>query len=132
MPDSFYLVAADLMLVTHALFAAFIVLGFVLVVLGGLLKWRWVRNPWFRYLHLLATGIVVILTWLGIVCPLTTWEMQLRSMAGDTVYSGSFIAHWLNRLLFYSAPDWVFILVYTAFAALVVSSWYFVRPRKFK
>ena len=120
------------MLMAHVLFAAFIVLGFLLVISGGLLGWSWVRNPWFRYLHLLAITIVVVQTWLGIVCPLTTWEMQLRTLAGDTTYSGSFIAHWLNRLLFYSAPHWVFVLVYTLFTILVILSWYFIRPRKFK
>ena len=127
--ESLYLLAADAMLLGHVLYVAFVVLGFVAVLLGGVLGWGWVRNPWFRYLHLLAIGVVVVQSWFGIICPLTTWEMALRSLAGDTVYAGSFIAHWLGKLLYYNAPEWVFVLVYSAFGLLVVSSWYFVRPR---
>lgn len=45
-------------------------------------------------------------------------------------YSGSFIQHWLHAILFYSAPQWVFVVAYTAFALLVLASWYWVRPRR--
>jgi Protein of Unknown function (DUF2784) len=64
------------------------------------------------------------------ICPLTIWEMSLRAKAGDTVYTGSFIAHWLQTLLFYRAPEWAFILLYTFFGALVIASWYWVRPKR--
>ncbi len=57
--------------------------------------------------------------------------MSLRYRAGDMVYSGSFISHWLETLLYYRAPAWVFAVAYTLFGALVVASWYFVRPRPF-
>jgi hypothetical protein len=93
--------------------------------------WAWVRNPWFRAAHLLAIGIVVSQAWLGIVCPLTTWENALREKAGETVYSGSFVAHWLEALLYYQAPPWVFVVAYTVFGGLVLISWFWVRPRPF-
>lgn len=126
-----YLLAADLMLFGHVLYVAFVVFGLLFILTGGKLGWGWVRNPWFRHLHLLATGIVVVLSWLGITCPLTTWEMLWRAKAGDEVYEGSFIAYWLNELLYYSAPEWVFVAVYSVFGGIVLSSWYFMRPRKF-
>jgi hypothetical protein len=56
--------------------------------------------------------------------------MNLRTIAGDQTYTGTFIAHWLGQLLYYRAPDWVFVLLYTAFGALVVASWFWVRPRR--
>jgi hypothetical protein len=62
--------------------------------------------------------------------PLTSWEMALRAGAGDAAYEGSFIQHWLQSILYFSAPDWVFILVYSVFGALVLSSWFLVRPRR--
>lgn len=126
----FYRLAADAMLLGHVLYVAFVVLGLLAVVVGGFRGWAWVRNPWFRWLHLAAIGIVVLQSWLGITCPLTIWEMALRERAGDTVYEGAFIAHWLNRLLYYQAPEWVFVLVYTGFGSLVAASWYWVRPRR--
>ena len=54
--------------------------------------------------------------------------MALREKAGVETYSGSFIQHWLQSLLYYSAPEWVFILVYTVFGALVLASWFLFRP----
>jgi polyferredoxin len=72
---------------------------------------------------------VVVQAWLGRICPLTVWESALRERAGDAVYTGSFIAYWLDELLYYQAPAWVFTLVYSLFGALVLASWYFVRPR---
>ena len=126
-----YLIIADALLLLHVLVVVFIVAGLVAVYAGGALAWSWVRNPWFRSLHVAAIGIVALQSWVGIICPLTTWEMSLRNQAGDTVYSGSFISHWLEPLLYYQASAWVFTVVYTAFGALVITSWFFVRPRSF-
>ena len=126
----YYLIAADAILITHALFVAFVVLGLLLIFAGKLLAWSWVCNFKFRCAHLAAIGIVVLQSWLGMICPLTIWEMSLRAKAGDTIYTGSFIAHWLQTLLFYRAPEWVFILLYTLFGALVITSWYWVRPKR--
>jgi hypothetical protein len=53
---------------------------------------------------------------------------MLRLKAGGEVYSGSFIAHWLHRLLYFDAPPWVFGLCYTLFGALVLASWWWVAP----
>lgn len=126
--DSFS-IAADAILFLHALFVGFVVLGLLAIVAGGVLGWSWVRNPWLRMIHLGAIGIVVVQSWLGAVCPLTTFEMALRAQAGDTPYSGSFIGYWLGRIVYYQAPPWVFVLVYTLFGALVVGCWWWVRPR---
>jgi len=127
-----FLIIADALLLLHVLVVVFVVAGLVAVYAGGTFAWPWVRNPWFRSLHVAAIGIIVLQSWVGIICPLTTWEMSLRNKAGDTVYSGSFISHWLESLLYYQAPAWVFTVVYTAFGALVTASWFFVRPRSFK
>jgi len=56
--------------------------------------------------------------------------MALRKEAGADTYAGSFIQHWLQKLLYYSAPDWAFMLVYTGFACIVLVSWFLVRPNK--
>ncbi|NNF16413.1 MAG: DUF2784 domain-containing protein [Gammaproteobacteria bacterium] len=126
-----YLLAAKATLVTHALFVVFIIFGLILVFAGKFQSWQWVRNPWFRAVHLLAIGVVVVQSWFGIICPLTIWEMELRKKAADSIYEGSFVSHWLNELLYYQAPPWLFAICYTAFGGLVVFSWFFVRPRPF-
>jgi Protein of Unknown function (DUF2784) len=124
------LMLADAILVVHVLFVFFVVFGLVAVYLGYFLNWLWVRHLSFRLLHLLAIGIVVLQSWLGVICPLTIWEMALRKEAGAGTYAGSFIQHWLHQLLFYTAPDWVFILLYSAFGLLVLASWFLVRPKR--
>ena len=126
---SWYLFAADLILFTHVLFVVFVVVGLVFILLGKLLNWQWVRNWWFRIAHLVAIVVVVLQAWLGVICPLTTLEMYLRQQAGDAVYAGTFISHWLESILYYQAPMWVFTVCYTVFGALVVLSWFWVRPR---
>lgn len=126
-----FLLAADLILFSHVLFVGFVVLSLVLIVIGKFAAWSWVRNPWFRFAHLAAIGVVVLQAWIGMVCPLTTWEMALRERAGDAVYSGAFIAHWLESILYYQAPAWVFAVCYTLFALLVIGCWFWVRPFRF-
>ena len=110
------------------MFVFFVVFGLLAIYLGYFLKWSWVRNRRFRIIHVLAIGIVVVQSWFGLVCPLTIWETGLRIEAGSTTYSGTFIQHWLHDLLYYTAPDWVFAVVYTGFGCLVLASWYVVRP----
>jgi len=127
-----YQILADLVLLTHIAFVAFMVVGLLLIFIGGCCGWRWIRNPWFRSLHLAGIGVVVVQTWLGIICPLTTWEMQLREKAGDATYAGDFIAHWLQRLLYYEAPPWMFTVAYTLFGLAVFGSWWRFRPRLFR
>jgi len=126
-----FLFAADLVLLAHVLFVAFVVFGLLLILAGKARAWAWVRNPWFRLAHLAAIGIVVVQSWFGVVCPLTILEMALRKRAGDAVYPGSFVAHWLEAILYYRAPTWVFAVCYTIFGGLVLASWYWVRPRPF-
>ena len=125
------LLAADALLLLHVLFVAFVVLSLVLIFVGSVRGWSWVRNPWFRLVHLVAVAVVVIQAWLGLLCPLTTIEMALRSRAGDGVYSGSFVAHWLQAILYYEGPAWAFTVVYTVFGAVVVAGWIWVPPRRF-
>lgn len=125
-----YRTLADVVLVIHVGFVAFVVFGLLLILLGGLLKWKWVRHPLFRILHLLAIGQVVLQAWLGIICPLTELEMWLRGLGGQETYEGTFIAYWLHRILFYQLPPWVFTICYTVFGSLVVLSWVLVRPRR--
>lgn len=129
MSPALFLLLADVILIFHVLFVAFVVVGLLAVYAGYFLNWRWVRNRVFRVVHLSAIGYVVVQAWLGMVCPLTTWEMALRAEAGAATYTGSFIQHWLHNLLYFELPAWVFVVVYTFFGSLVLASWFVVKPR---
>lgn len=127
-----HLLLADLILVTHALFVAFVVAGLVAILPGGYWRWGWVRNWWFRLSHLLAIGFVIAESWLGMVCPLTEWESRSREAAGGSAHAGSFIQYWLHEILFYDFAPWVFTVAYTVFGMLVLLAWLLVPPERNK
>lgn len=129
LPPGQYRFLADVVLVLHFAIVSFIVGGLVLVVVGNLMRWRWVNARWFRVAHLAAIGVVVAQAWLGRICPLTTLESSLRSRAGSAPYAGSFIEHWVQRVLYYEAPAWIFALAYTCFGMLVAAAWWRFPPR---
>ena len=59
---------ADLVLIIHFLYVLFVVGSLPVIWLGAWLKLAFVRNPWFRYLHLAAICLVVAESLIGIVC----------------------------------------------------------------
>lgn len=122
--EPLYQLLADGVLALHFAIVAFVVGGLVLTIVGNLRGRRWVNGRWFRFLHLAATGAVVAQAWLGATCPLTALEMWLRAKAHASTYSGSFIEHWLQQLLYYEAPSWVFTLAYSVFGLLVAATWW--------
>jgi polyferredoxin len=117
---------ADALLVLHFAIAAFIAGGLILVWVGASLGWRWVRNPWFRYLHLAAILFVAGEALVGMACPLTVWEDAMRGGAQPD----SFVGRWVRRLLFYQAPEWVFTAAYAAWAIASVLTLVLVPPRR--
>ena len=117
---------ANIVAAAHLLIILFILLGVPLVYLGAALHWTWVRSRRWRMLHLGAIVFVAAESILGITCPLTTWEDTLR---GQRTAAG-FIERWIDKLIFYDAPTWVFTMAYMAFAALVLVTWILVPPTR--
>ena len=83
---------ADLIVLLHFAFVAF-------VVLGGLLALRWPRVAW---LHIPAVIWGVLVEFTGWICPLTPLENRLREASGGSAYQGDFIAHYILPALY---PD---------------------------
>ncbi|MBM3565373.1 MAG: DUF2784 domain-containing protein [Alphaproteobacteria bacterium] len=121
---------ADAIGLIHAAFVLFVVGGQALILAGWGLGWRWTRNLAFRLAHLAAIAVVVLQTWLGQLCPLTLWENRLRQMARQDGVGESFIAHWLERLLYWRFPSWVFLVAYTLFGLLVLITFLRYPPRR--
>jgi hypothetical protein len=117
---------ADLLLVLHFSLAGFIVLGLILVWSGALARWSWVRNAWFRYLHLAAIMMVAAEALLGYACPLTVWEDLLRG----GIRPEPFLGRWVYRLLYFSAPEWLFTTLYALWAAATLVTLRIVPPRR--
>jgi hypothetical protein len=125
-----YQLLADVVLLLHFAVVMFIVGGLVAVFVGNLCRWAWANSFGFRIAHLAAIGVVVMQAWLGRLCPLTDLEVWLRERAGEATYTKSFIEYWVQRVLYFEAPFWVFTLSYTVFGLLVVAAWFYFPPQR--
>jgi hypothetical protein len=113
----------------HAAYVAFVVIGFAAIVVGAVAGARWARSFALRAVHLAAILLVCVEVLIGAVCPLTTLENLLRLRAGVASYPRDFVGYWIDRLIFYNEPNWVFGLLYFVFAAAVALSWWQWPPR---
>ena len=118
---------ADFVLIVHLAFVLFVVGGFALVLAGGALGWRWIRNRAFRYAHLAAIAFVALEALAGVACPLTLWEDALRRTGPE---GPSFVGRWARRLLYYDFPEWVFTVAYVLFAIAVAVTFRLIPPRE--
>ncbi len=123
------LLLADLIVVIHFSLMAFIVFGLVAILLGIVFRWSWVRNLWFRGIHLFVILVIVGESLAGVRCPLTVWEHDLRVQAGQKTFEGDFIAYWLHRLMFFRAEPWVFTVAYVTFGLVVLATFLLAPPR---
>jgi hypothetical protein len=85
-----YRLLADVLVVLHLAFVAFVILGGLLVVWRP--RWAWVHLP------VAAWGALIEFT--GWICPLTPLEVRLRVMGGEAGYSGGFVDHYLLPVLY--------------------------------
>ena len=123
---------ADIVVVLHFLYAAFVAAGFLAVPAGWALGWSWVRNRPFRLIHLAAIAFVGMEGLIGMVCPLTVLEYKLRQAAGQDGAEGAFIARWASRLLYYDFPPWIFAAAYVLLTLAAVALYFAVPPRRRK
>ena len=85
-----YSLLADAVLLAHAAFVAF-------VVLGGLLVLRWPRLAW---IHVPVVAWGAGIEFAGGICPLTPLENHLRALAHEQGYTGGFVEHYVFGLLY--------------------------------
>lgn len=119
-----YLWLADIVVAIHAAYAGFVLCGFLAILFGLFFPWAWIRNFKFRICHLLCTVLVAVEAFWGVTCPLTSLENLLLQQGGRTIDQRSFIGRWMNKILFYEAPEEIFLSLYIglAFLALALST----------
>ena len=83
-------ILADMVVLLHAAFLLFVLLGGLLV-----LRWRWLA-----WVHLPAVLWGIAIEVGGWYCPLTDLENSLRRAAGQAGYSGGFIEHYLLPIIY--------------------------------
>jgi hypothetical protein len=123
------LLLADVIVVVHFAIVLYVILGQVVVLAGGLLRWDWVRNRWFRLSHFALIAFVATQACFGQLCPLTVWEYELRELGGQPIEHSSFIAYWAHELLFIDVDPATLTLPYVLFALLVLASLFWVPVR---
>ncbi len=128
-PSSFLSLLADAVVVLHLIYMLVVVGGEVAVLVGAARGWVWVRNFYFRVIHLLMIGVVVAESLVAMACPLTDLEDWLRRQAGQAVEQGTFIGRLAHAVLFVELPSWVFTVIYCLFGLLVLGTLYWIPPR---
>lgn len=113
-----WLAAADAVVFLHLLWIVFLVLG----ALPGA---RW---PWVRWTHLAALAFSIALQVCGWICPLTHLEVWLRRQAGARPYEGTFIGHYLERIVYAELPPGA--LLAATLAIVAISLWVYFGPRR--
>lgn len=85
-----YGLLADAVLLAHAAFVAFVVLGGLLVL----------RRPRLAWVHLPVVAWGAGIEFAGGICPLTPLENHLRALAHQQGYAGGFVEHYVFGLLY--------------------------------
>jgi len=107
----------------HLVIIAFNVAGLAVIPLGAYLRWHIVRIAWLRLLHLALLAIVAVQALAGRACILTIWQNQLN---GNRTAPEPLIMHWLNGLIYWNLPIWVFAVLYSAVFLYVLALSVFV------
>jgi hypothetical protein len=119
---------ADGVVLFHAVYVGFVVFGLLAIPIGAALGLRWVRNFRFRMLHLAAIGLVFLEAMMGVACPLTLLENDLRLRGGELSHAGDFISYWTHRIIFYSWPPWVFEILYAGTMLAILALLLIIPP----
>jgi uncharacterized protein YjeT (DUF2065 family) len=121
---------ADLVVFVHILYVGYVVVGQLAIIVAAPFRWKWARNPWFRFSHLLAIGIVAYEALNNIRCPITVWEEQLRELGGQAMNVGqSFMGRMFHDLLYFDQPEIFFNTLHVAMFVLVVQGLVMYPPR---
>ncbi|WP_430423710.1 DUF2784 family protein [Phenylobacterium sp.] len=114
----------QLVLAVHIIVIAFNVAGLVVIPLGAARGWRFVRLRWLRLLHLGSLAVVAAQAALGRACFLTDWQAALTSEGAHD----PMIMRWINGVIYWPLPMWVFSGLYLAVFAYVVALWWWAPP----
>jgi hypothetical protein len=119
-------VLAAVILTVHLAVIAFNVFGLVATPIGAWRGWSWVREPIWRLAHVACLAIVAVQALAGRACFLTLWQDEASGAAERTPLIMGFV----NRLLFWRLPMWVFAAAYAAIFAYALALLWWVPLRR--
>jgi len=124
-----YSILADFIATIHFAWVAFVVFGLVFVLLGKWRGWSWVKNRWFRGIHVAMILVVLARTTVLEVCPLSTWEESLLKLAEAEQATRTSFGAFMHLAIHpdtEAVPMWVYPPIYAVYAVLIVAAFWIV------
>ena len=118
------IIFSKIVLLFHFSIFLFITISFILIPLGYYKKWKWVKNKYFRLIHLILMGIIFIETILGFMCPLTILENFLR----NNIEINNKITQIIHQIMYWDLPTYQFIILYLFSLLYLIFLWIFFKP----
>ena len=115
---------SEIILLFHFCIFLFMILSFFLIPLGYYQKWEWVKNKYYRSIHLILMGIISIETILGFMCPLTILENYFR----DDIKVDNKLTEIAHQILYWDLPNYQFIILYILSFSYLIFLWFFFKP----
>jgi hypothetical protein len=117
---------AAVILLVHLAVIAFNIFGLVAIPIGAWRGWRFVREPVWRLAHVACLALVAVQALAGRACFLTIWQDQAAGAATRTPLIMGFV----NHLLFWRLPVWVFAVGYAAVFGYALALLWFVPAHR--
>jgi hypothetical protein len=121
------MVAAEAILASHVAIILFNLFGLIAVPIGALCHWRFVRIAWWRVMHIALLAAVAVQAVVGRACILTLWQAE---MSGAAARPTPLIMSWVDRLIYWRLPIWVFGALYVAVFGYALALLWLVPPRR--
>ncbi len=115
----------EIIFAAHIAIILFNVFGLVAVPVGAFCGWRFVRIRWWRILHVLLLAAVAAQAIAGRACILTLWQADLAGTAADRT---PLIMSWVDRLIYWPVPIWVFVVLYIVVFGYALALLWLVPP----
>ena len=121
-------ITADLVLIIHFIIVVFISSLFLLIPMGYQFYWKWVKKLKLRLIHLGLMTLITFETIIGITCPLTIIENNLRGI----YISNSFFSSLVSKIIFWELPRLFFLILYILCLFWTIFIWFRFPPEKKK
>ena len=119
------MILAEAILAGHVAIILFNVFGLIVVPLGVICGWPFVRVRWWRMLHLVLLGAVALQAVFGRACILTLWQGAVATGAASPT---PLIMGWVNRMIYWPLPIWVFAALYLLVFGYALALLWLVPP----
>ena len=115
---------SEIVLLFHFCIFLFMIISFFLIPLVYYQKWKWVKNKYYRLIHLILMGIIFIETILGFMCPLTVLENFLR----NNIEINNKITQIIHQVMYWNLPTYQFTILYLLSLLYLIFLWFFFKP----